>query len=190
MGHSHRRESPVPHPVFGRLAPQPAAQHPELLAAPVHRAVVALVPDALVAPIDPAFADTEALCAEYGIPLDSCANAVVVRGVRAGTEKHVVCMTLADRRVDVNGLVRRRLEVRKASFAPMDQAVESTGMEYGGITPIGAPQDWPVWVDGAVAERDWLCIGSGIRGSKLFVPAPALLHLPGAERVEGLARPA
>ena len=123
------------------LTLQHAAERPDLVADAVASALP-FVPEALVAEIDPDFADTEALCAEYGIPLEACANAVVVRGVRAGTEKHVVCLTRADRRVDVNGLVRRRLDVRKASFSPMDHAVEASGMEFGGITPVGAPADW------------------------------------------------
>jgi len=180
----------VTQPAFGRLAPEPALDHPDLLAEPVLRALQRLGRDVLVAPIDPDFADTEALCAHYGIPLDACANAVVVRGVRAGVERHAVCLALATHRVDVNGLVRRRLEARKASFAPMDAAVAATGMAYGGITPVGAPADWPVWVDAAVAATPWLCIGSGVRGSKLFLTAETLLALPGAERVDALARPA
>ncbi|MFT3875971.1 MAG: YbaK/EbsC family protein [Propioniciclava sp.] len=177
-------------PVFGHLDAVPALTRPDLLAAPVAAAIEAIGLDALVAAIDPEHADTETLCATYGVPMDASANAVVVRGTRAGVEKHAVCMTLATHRVDVNGLVRRRLDARKASFAPMDYAVEATGMEYGGINPVGAPADWPVWVDGAVADTTWLCIGSGIRGSKLFLTAASLLSLPNAERVDGLARPA
>lgn len=176
--------------VFGRLAPEPACGRPDLLAEPVRRAVAQHAREALVAAIDPAYADTEALCAHYGVPMEASANAVVVRGTRAGTERLAVCMTLAHRRLDVNGVVRRRLGARKASFAPMELAVAATGMEYGGITPVGAPSDWPVWVDDAVADTEWLCIGSGVRASKLFLPASALLALPNAERVPDLARPA
>ena len=44
-------------------------------------------------------------------------------------------------------MVRKHLGVRKISFAPMDDAVALTGMEYGGITPIGLPAGWPVLVD-------------------------------------------
>ncbi len=172
---------------FGRLSPVPAADHPELVA-PSVAAALTFVPDALVAPIDPAFADTEALCAEYGTPLEASINAVVVKGVRAGVERYCVCMTPAHQRVDVNGLVRRRLDARKASFAPMDEAVTLTGMEYGGITPVGVPADWPIWVDPDAVAVEWACIGSGIRGSKLFIPGRAFLDLPNAEAVEGLAR--
>lgn len=173
--------------VFGTLDAVPAAERPDLLAAPV-ATVIGLIPEALVAAIDPAYADTEQLCAQYGVPMDASANAVIVRGTRAGVDKHACCMTLAHRRLDVNGVIRRRLDARKASFAPMDYAVEATGMESGGINPVGLPDGWPIWVDGAVAERDWVCIGSGLRASKLFIPVSGLLSLPGAERVDDLAR--
>ncbi len=175
--------------VAGRLEPLPAADHPDLLAPPVADAIRSLDLDAFVAAIDPEYADTENLCAHYDVPLDASINAVVVRGTRAGVEKHVVCMTPADRRVDVNGLVRKKLNARKASFAPMDYAVDATGMEYGGIAPVGVPEDWPIWVDAVAADVPWVCIGSGIRGSKLFLAGADLLKLPGAERVDDLARP-
>jgi prolyl-tRNA editing enzyme YbaK/EbsC (Cys-tRNA(Pro) deacylase) len=59
-------------------------------------------------------------------------------------------------------------------------------MEFGGITPIGLP-DWPVWVDAAVLDRDVVVIGSGLRRSKLALPAGALTEIPGAEGVPDLA---
>ncbi|HEU5108460.1 MAG TPA: YbaK/EbsC family protein, partial [Micromonosporaceae bacterium] len=92
-------------------------------------------------------------------------------------------------RADVNGVVRRRLDVRKASFAPMTEAVQLTGMEYGGITPIGLPKDWPVLVDARVAAAPHVIIGSGVRHSKIALPGPALALLPHAEVVSDLARP-
>jgi prolyl-tRNA editing enzyme YbaK/EbsC (Cys-tRNA(Pro) deacylase) len=97
------------------------------------------------------------------------------------------CVVLATTRADVNGVVRRRLDARKASFAAMDRAVTETGMEYGGITPLGLP-GWPVFVDGAVIEAGDVVIGSGVRRSKLILPATTLLALPQAERIDGLAR--
>jgi prolyl-tRNA editing enzyme YbaK/EbsC (Cys-tRNA(Pro) deacylase) len=90
-------------------------------------------------------------------------------------------MVLATDRADINGVVRRHLDVRKISFAPMDEAVELTGMEYGGITPIGLPDDWPVLVDEAVLAAGTVVIGSGIRGSKLLVASAELAALPLAE---------
>ena len=145
--------------------------------------------DVLVAEIDPALADTAAFCERYGVGLEVSANCVIVETRRAETRRLVGVVVLATTRADVNNVIRRRLDARKASFASMDEAVAATGMEYGGITPLGLPPDWPLLVDAAVVDQDAVVIGSGVRRSKLLLPGAALLDVPTADLVEGLARP-
>ncbi|SDP27120.1 Cys-tRNA(Pro) deacylase, prolyl-tRNA editing enzyme YbaK/EbsC [Pedococcus dokdonensis] len=164
----------------GNLTWEPAAGHPDLLAAPV-AAAIAGTPSARVAPIDADLADTAAFCAAYDVAMESSANCVVVAGKRGGDVRYAAVLVLASMRADVNGAIRRHLDVRKISFAPMDTAVSLTGMEYGGITPIGLPADWPILVDEAVVAAGDVVIGSGIRGSKVLVPAAELAALPSAE---------
>lgn len=176
--------------MLGKLATEPARGRADLLAPPVVDALAAWpVDDVLVAPIDPDLADTAAFCAAYDVGMEESANCVVVAGKREGVTRYAACVILATTRADVNGVVRRRLDVRKASFAAMAEAVELTGMEYGGITPIGLPAGWPIWVDARVAAAERVIIGSGIRGSKIELPGAALARLPGAEVIEDLARP-
>jgi prolyl-tRNA editing enzyme YbaK/EbsC (Cys-tRNA(Pro) deacylase) len=173
--------------VMGTLKTEAARQRPDLLAAPVLAAVEALADDdVLVAPIDPELADTAAFCEAYGVSLDVSANCVVVSGKREGVLRYAACMVLATTRADVNNVVRRQLDVRKASFAPMDTAVAETGMEYGGITPIGLPDGWPVLVDARIVTIRYVIIGSGVRHSKIALPGELLGRLPGARTVEGL----
>jgi prolyl-tRNA editing enzyme YbaK/EbsC (Cys-tRNA(Pro) deacylase) len=180
--------------VLGTLVAEPVLARPDLVAGPVAAALKALEPaDAAsveVAEIDPNLADTAAFCAAYGSPMESSANCVVVAGRRGEQTRYAACLVLATTRADVNGLVRRRLDARKASFAPMTDAVALTGMEYGGITPLGLPDDWPLLVDAAVATTPAVVVGSGLRGSKLALPGALVAALPGAEVVEGLGRPA
>ncbi len=168
-------------PKIGTLDWLPAADHPELLAAPAAAALATLDVAAWVAAIDPGLADTAAFCEAYRVPLEASANCVVVSGRRAETERTAACLVLATDRADVNKVVRKHLDVRKISFAPMDDAVNRTGMEYGGITPIGLPADWPIMVDQAVTEQAWVVIGSGIRGSKIAITGADAGRLPGAE---------
>ncbi|HEX2301207.1 MAG TPA: YbaK/EbsC family protein [Pseudonocardiaceae bacterium] len=176
----------------GRWEPRPALEALELLAEPVRAALTTLPPGQAarceVVEIDPALADTAVLCAHYDLPLHASANCVVVTGKRAGEQRWAGCVVLATTRADVNGVVRRWLDVRKASFAPQDDAVERTGMEYGGITPLGLPAEWALLLDPAVAEGDMLVLGSGLRRSKLLVPGDLLAALPGATIVDGLGR--
>ena len=108
---------------------------------------------------------------------------------RGGERTMAACLVLATTRADVNGVVRRRLDARKASFAAMDDVVAATGMEYGGITPVGLPAGWPILVDGAVAASDLVVVGSGRRRSKLLLPGELAGRLPGAEVLDDLATP-
>jgi prolyl-tRNA editing enzyme YbaK/EbsC (Cys-tRNA(Pro) deacylase) len=173
---------------LGTLKWEPAQDRTDLLAPPVAAALAAFPEQVLVSPIDPGLADTAAFCEAYQIALDVSANCVVVVGRRGGEERYAACMVLATTRADVNNVVRRHLDVRKASLAATDDAVARTGMEYGGITPIGLPEGWPVLVDARVAAAPQVVIGSGLRRSKLALPGEALTRLPGAVVLENLAR--
>jgi len=178
---------------IGNLDAVPALSRPDLLAPGVGTALAALdgkidVAAVGVAEIDPDLADTAAFCERYSVPLGESANCVVVAGRRDGETRFAACVVLAITRADVNGIVRRQLDVRKASFAAVDVAVAETAMEYGGITPIGLPAHWPVFVDDAAATGARVVVGSGIRRSKLTLRGEALAQLPGAVVVAGLGR--
>lgn len=177
--------------MLGTLATEAATLRADLLASPVAGALRSFprAAEVYVAPIDADLADTAAFCAAYQVGLDESANCVVVAGKRDGAVRYAACMILATTRADVNGVVRRHLDVRKASFAPMAEAVELTGMEYGGITPIGLPAGWPILVDAAVAATKAVVIGSGVRRSKIVLPGAALADLPNAIVMDGLAQP-
>jgi prolyl-tRNA editing enzyme YbaK/EbsC (Cys-tRNA(Pro) deacylase) len=142
----------------------------------------------LVAEIDPDLADTAEFCQHYQIGMEVSANCVLVQAKRADRVWYAACVILATTKVDVNGAVRRRLDARKVSFAPMSEAVRMTGMEYGGITPIGLPADWPILIDSQVIGAEHVIIGSGLRKSKLLVETEMLRQLPEAE-VLSIAKP-
>lgn len=168
-------------PTLGDLAWLPASDQPQLLSTTVRQAIQAEDLDCFVAAIDPTLADTAEFCATYRVPLAASANCVVVAGRRGEATTMAGCLVLATDRADINKVVRKHLDVRKISFAAMSDAVEQTGMEYGGITPIGLPAGWPILVDDAVAEQEWVVIGSGIRGSKILISGAQVARLPQAE---------
>lgn len=163
---------------IGKLAFVPAGDAPDLVAETVRPHLR----DGLwVSAIDPDLADTAAFCEHYDIGLDVSANCVVVEARRADRVWYAACVVLATTRADVNGIVRKHVGARKISFASMDDAVSHTGMEYGGITPVGLPADWPILVDANVVDQERVIIGSGIRGSKLLAATSVLASLPKAE---------
>lgn len=178
---------------LGTLAWERAVDRPDLLAASTHAvisgwAVVepAVADAVLVAPIDPDHADTAALTAAYDLPPAASVNCVLVAGRRAGDERVAGCLVRATTRADVNTAVKRLLDVRKASFLPMDRATDESGMEYGGITPLGLPVGWRVLADASVDDDALVVVGSGLRRSKVALPGSLLVRAPGVEVVEGL----
>ncbi|MFC8274237.1 YbaK/EbsC family protein [Streptomyces sp. NPDC057271] len=136
---------------------------------------------------DPSKADTAVFSESYDVPLELSANCVVVAAKRGGTVTLAACLALAGTRVDVNKAVRQHLGARKVSFAPVETAIDETGMEYGGITPLGLPSTWPLLIDEAVVAAPHVLVGSGRRRGKLILPGWAMARIPGAEVLAGLA---
>jgi len=174
---------------LGKLATVPVTERLDLVAPPV-AALLATWPYAAevgVVEIDPEHADTSGTVDVYGVPWENGANCVVIMGKREGEERVAACVVRGDTKADVNNRVKRLLDVRKCSFLAHERAVAETGMEYGGITPIGVPADWRLLIDARVPTTELVLIGSGIRGSKLILPGRLLAELPGAEVVDDLA---
>ena len=136
---------------------------------------------------DPDFADTAAFCERYGYPMEASANAICVVG-KSAERPMSCCLVLASMRLDVNGVVRRRLGTRKASFADAAATVERTGMMIGGVTPFGLPAGLPVWIDAQIMECQQVIVGGGSRDCKILCPPASLLAVDGAEVVPGLAK--
>lgn len=143
--------------------------------------------DVAIAAIDPGLSDTAAFCQFYKTEPKQAANCVIVEGKNGDQRQYAAVVLLANTRADINGVVRGFLQVKKVSFAQMEKAVEKSAMEFGAITPIGLPLDWPILVDAAVVQADYVIIGSGLRSSKLAVPGSFLATLPNVTVIDGLA---
>jgi len=143
--------------------------------------------DYTVVECDPEYADTQKFCDHYGYSTDESANALLIAS-KKGEPKFAACVVLATTRLDVNKTARKKLGVSKISFASPEQTKELTGMELGGVTPFGLPENVPVWVDARVMDCKQIILGGGNRSSKILLDPAMLLKIPGVEVVEGLAK--
>lgn len=137
-------------------------------------------------PCDPDFADTAAFCERYGVAPEDSANTIIVVG-KSEPRVYAACVVLASNRLDVNGAVRRKLGVRKVSFASAEETRDLTGMMIGGVTPLSLPAALPLWVDERVMARELIVLGGGSRSLKIRVAPEVFRHLPGTEVVGDLA---
>jgi prolyl-tRNA editing enzyme YbaK/EbsC (Cys-tRNA(Pro) deacylase) len=151
------------------------------------RSVVAdLGIDHEVVECDPALADTAQVVEAYGYELEESGNTIVVIG-KSDPPVFVACVVLAHTRLDVNKAVKKKLGVRKCSFAAADDTRTVTGMEIGGVTPFALPTDFPIWVDSRVMDCDRVVLGGGSRSCKVVGSPTLLTALPNVEVVDGLA---
>ncbi|MBT1165209.1 YbaK/EbsC family protein [Bifidobacterium simiarum] len=164
-----------------------------LLAPPVFEALKSLPEDLIlgVTRNSDEESDTDLWCPNYDIPFAITGNVVVTHThkTRKAPPEFAAAFVTADTRADLNGKVKHTLGVSKVSFAPIDAAVEATGMESGGMSPIGLPEGWPLLVDEHILGIPKLYLGSGIRPSKLVVNGEIFRHIPGITFVEGLGKP-
>ena len=175
---------------IGTLEISPALEHKDLLARVVIEGLGNLnnADKIGITEIDPEVSDTTAFCEHYQLELNQAANCIVLEAKRGDKVWYAACVVLGNTRADVNGLARKTLGARRVSFAAMDTAVDMTNMEYGAITPIGLPEDWVILVDKAVADSDYIVIGSGLRKSKLIVPGKIFSSLPNSQILDGLGK--
>ena len=120
-------------------------------------------------------------------PVARALTALAERGVATASSALVVAIDpeLADTEVMTREFGMDLALSSNCILVAGKRAGEASGMEYGGITPVGVPSLWRLLIDSACASG-WSCIGSGLRRSKLFVTGEVLAALPGAEIVEGL----
>ncbi len=135
--------------------------------------------EAKIMDCDPELADTAQFCEHYGFELDDSANTILVAS-KTQPKQFVACMVLATDRLDVNSKVRKKMEVRKVSFASAEETKELTGMEIGGVTPIGLDTSLKLWIDERVLAREKVVVGGGSRSHKVILAASELLKLPAA----------
>lgn len=166
----------------------PAIEKPDLVS-PSVAAFLKNCQEVQVAEIDPAFAGGHEFCSHYQIPAHEGANCVIVEATRGEASLFAACLAPVGFRIDFNGVVRKTLNARRISLAPLDQVLKMTGMEFGSITPIGIPQEWVILIDSRLLDTTHLVIGSGLVRSKLRLPTTTLTSLPQAKVIEGLAVP-
>ena len=170
---------------------EPALTRPDLLPPSINQLLKdwqgsTSIEEILVSPIEPAFAGSAEFCEQYNVDPSEGANCVIVEAVRGENRTFAACLIPVNCKADINKTARKILDARRVSFAPLDEVLKQTEMEYGGITPVGLPPNYIILIDSRIAQMERLIIGGGYRKSKLSVPGKALAELPNAKVIEGL----
>ena len=142
----------------------------------------------LVAEIDPDFAGGFEICEKYNFSPKVGINCLVVEGRRGETYSYAALLVPVGYKYNMSSIVRKKLDARTVSVAPLDYVLEKTNMEFGSINPVGLPTEWQIFIDPLVLENERIIVGSGLLKSKICIPSNMLLELPNSEILEGLAK--
>ena len=169
-----------------------AIHHPELVSPTITTVLsnwkgATPVEEILVSEINPDFMMGEVFSREYGIPTNEGANSLIVEGTRGSKKIYAACLVPVNSRINFKDIVRKQLNARTVSLAPLDYVLKETQMEYGSITVLGLPLDWPILIDSRLISLPRVIIGSGLVKSKLSLPGKALTEITNAVVLEGLA---
>lgn len=150
-----------------------------------------LVPvnELLCAEIDPQYAGSKEFCEHYEVDPHDGANCIIIEVTKGSDKNFACCLVPVGYRADLNGIVRKHFNAKRISFAPLEQVIQETGMEYGSITPFGLPSLWPILVDSKIMEKEKIIVGGGKKISKLLLPTKVFQELPSVEIIEGLSNP-
>ena len=130
------------------------------------------------------FSDTQSFCDHYGHKIEDSCNAILIKSKKPNEFYSLFCV-LGSTRLDVNHKAKKVMDSKKVSFASKEEAEEVTKQIYGGISPLGLPQEINIFIDENVLRREKIFIGAGNRVSKFFLTPNSLIELTQG-RVEDL----
>ena len=129
------------------------------------------------------FSDTQNFCDHYGFDIEDSCNAILIKAKKP-EEFYAMFCVLGANRLDVNHKAKEAMGAKRVSFASREEAELVTQQIYGGISPLGLPENIKVFIDKNVMEREKLFIGAGNRVSKFFLSPEILIKLSNAEVLE------
>ena len=88
------------------------------------------------------------------------------------------------RQIGCNHKAKSLLGAKKVSFASREEAEIITNQIYGGISPLGLPEEIKIYIDENVMLRNKVFIGGGNRISKFFLKPSDLKDLTNGKVAE------
>lgn len=130
--------------------------------------------------------DAQVIANEFGVPAGQVFKTLVVPAAKGGTRpgKPMLVMVPADRQLDLKKLARV-VKVKKLKMATHAQAEEMTGLQVGGISPLGLlNKGFAVYLDDCAQQYEQIYVSAGQRGLNLKLPVKDLIRVTGARYVD------
>jgi Cys-tRNA(Pro)/Cys-tRNA(Cys) deacylase len=133
--------------------------------------------------VDESDLSAENVARKVGLKLESVFKTLVVRGDRSGIILAVVSGAME---VDLKALAAVSGN-KKAELVHLSEVLPLTGYIRGGVSPLGAKKNFPVYLDSPALLQPVISISAGTRGVQIFLAPAELVKASGAV-VGGIGR--
>ncbi len=118
--------------------------------------------------VDPNDLAAETVAEKIGLPPRQVFKTLVARGERNGA---VMAVIPGDHEVDLKALASAAGE-RKIQLVAVKELQALTGYIRGGVTPLAAKREFPVYADQTIESFEVISVSAGMRGLQIVI-APA-----------------
>lgn len=108
---------------------------------------------------------------KIGMPLEQVFKTLVVRGDKQGIL--MACIPGGDE-LYLKALAQVSGN-KKAEMVHLKEVNGLTGYIRGGVSPLGAKKDYPVYIDSSILDWDKIAVSAGVRGCQLMLAPQDLI---------------
>ena len=113
---------------------------------------------------------------KIGFPLEQVFKTLVARGDKTGV---ILAVVSGGAEVDLKALAAISGN-KKVDMVHLSEVLPLTGYVRGGVSPLGAKKNYPVYVDRKALEHPLISISAGQRGLQILLSPDALMKAAGA----------
>lgn len=122
--------------------------------------------------VDEADLSAENVARKVGMPLERVFKTLVARGDKTGV---IMAVVSGAAEVDLKTLASVSGN-KKVEMVHLNEVLPLTGYIRGGVSPLGAKKNYPVYLDRAALMQETICISAGMRGMQIVLQPAELIR--------------
>ena len=102
---------------------------------------------------------------KVGLPLERVFKTLVARGDKSGV---IMAVVPGGAELDLKALAAASGN-KRVEMVHLNEVLPLTGYIRGGVSPLGAKKNYPVYLDRAALDQTSICISAGMRGMQILL---------------------
>ena len=122
--------------------------------------------------VDESDLGAENVASKVGLPLERVFKTLVARGDKTGV---IMAVVSGAAEVDLKALASASGN-KKVEMVHLNEVLPLTGYIRGGVSPLGAKKNYPVFLDRTAMDQPTVAVSAGMRGMQLLLTSTELVR--------------